>query len=115
MKIAVSSQGPELDSLMDQRFGRCPYLLLIQTDDMSSNALLNPYANESGGVGSRLASLLVDRDVKVLLTGKVGPNASYALNATKIRVVVDCDGPVELAVKKFLESPNFPGKNESMG
>lgn len=108
MKIAVSSQGTALDSLMDQRFGRCPYLLLIQTDDMHADAILNPYAKESGGAGSRLASLLVDRGAKVLLTGTVGPNASAALNAAGIRIVHDCDGTVEFAVKKFVESQDVP-------
>jgi len=31
MKIAVSSQGPGLDSQIDPRFGRTAYLLIIDT------------------------------------------------------------------------------------
>lgn len=32
MKVAVTAQGPDLDSLIDPRFGRAQYFLLVDTD-----------------------------------------------------------------------------------
>lgn len=33
MKVAISSNGKNLESLIDPRFGRCPYFLFVETDD----------------------------------------------------------------------------------
>ena len=41
MKIAVSSQGKNLESPLDPRFGRCAYFLIVETDDMSFEAVHN--------------------------------------------------------------------------
>ena len=34
MKICISSTGKNLDAIVDQRFGRCQYFLIIDTDTM---------------------------------------------------------------------------------
>jgi len=94
MKIAITSQGDNLDSLVDQRFGRCPYLILVETDAMQVEAVANPYADEGGGVGSRLAALVADRGVQEVLTGTVGPNARQALDAAGVGAMLDCKGTV---------------------
>ena len=41
MKIAISSTGNTLDSKMDQRFGRCPYFLIVDSKTMSFKAKTN--------------------------------------------------------------------------
>jgi len=41
MKVAISSSGKDLDSQIDPNFGRCPYYLIVETDDMSFEALDN--------------------------------------------------------------------------
>ena len=38
MKIAVTSTGPTLDDMMEARFGRCPYFLIIDLDNMEFEA-----------------------------------------------------------------------------
>ncbi|MDY7110172.1 MAG: NifB/NifX family molybdenum-iron cluster-binding protein [Planctomycetota bacterium] len=101
MKIAITSQGDNLNSAIDQRFGRCPYLLIVETDGMQGEAVVNPYADESGGVGSRLAGLVADKGAEVVLTGTLGPNAQDALDAAGIRAVLDCAGTVRESVESF--------------
>lgn len=102
MKIAITSRGDTLDSPIDQRFGRCPCLLIVETDGMRTEAVANPYAEERGGVGSRLASLVAGRGVEVVLTGTLGPNAQEALDAAGIEAVLDCKGTVREAVDAFI-------------
>ncbi len=101
MKIAVTSQGNDLDSPVDQRFGRCPKLLIVETDDMTYDAIENPYVEETGGVGGRLASLLADRHVSAVLTGAVGPHAQQALEAADIQIVPGCSGPAREEAEAF--------------
>lgn len=38
MKVAVSAAGTELNAGIDPRFGRCPYFIIVNTDDMISEA-----------------------------------------------------------------------------
>lgn len=41
MKIAVSATGPELEDLMDPRFGRCRYYIIADTEALNFEAVLN--------------------------------------------------------------------------
>ena len=41
MKIAVSSEGPGLDSMVDPRFGRAAGFVLVDTDSMAAEYLDN--------------------------------------------------------------------------
>ena len=49
MKIAVSAGGKDLDSQIDPRFGRCAYFVIVETDDMSFEALDNEGITLGGG------------------------------------------------------------------
>ena len=51
MKIAVTATGPSLDEQVEPRFGRCPYFLIIETDDMDYEAVENPNVILGGGAG----------------------------------------------------------------
>jgi len=41
MKVAVSANGKELDAIIDPRFGRCAYFIIVETDDMGFEAFDN--------------------------------------------------------------------------
>jgi len=113
MKIAITSNGPEPDSPMDMRLGRCPYLLIVETDDMSCESVVNPHASESGGVGTRVASLLADRGVEAVLTEQCGPHARSALDAAGIRMVGLCAETVRQAVEAFMNGTDDDGSTEA--
>ncbi|MFB3925736.1 MAG: NifB/NifX family molybdenum-iron cluster-binding protein [Syntrophales bacterium] len=44
MKVAVSSTGPDLESLLDPRFGRCRYYLIVDTESLAFEAVDNSAA-----------------------------------------------------------------------
>ncbi len=50
MKIAISSAGRDMNSQIDQRFGRCAYFIIVQTDDNSLDVFENEFKS-LGGVG----------------------------------------------------------------
>jgi predicted Fe-Mo cluster-binding NifX family protein len=41
MRIAVTAAGSTLDATMDPRFGRCAYFVIVETDDMTFEAIEN--------------------------------------------------------------------------
>jgi predicted Fe-Mo cluster-binding NifX family protein len=104
MKIAVTSQGTNLDSQVDPRFGRAAYILIVDTKSLDFEVLDNKEnANALKGAGIQAASMVSDKSAEVLLTGYCGPKAFMTLEAAKIRVANDIEGTVEDAVKAFNE------------
>lgn len=41
MKLAISSTGPELSNLVDPRFGRCRYYVIVDPETMTFSAIEN--------------------------------------------------------------------------
>lgn len=87
MKIAVTSQGLALSSQVDSRFGRAPYLIVIDTElqgfvvhDNSENA------NADQGAGVQAGRMVVGLGVTALITGHVGPKALGVLKAGRVKV-----------------------------
>ena len=104
MKIAVTSQGTNLDSQVDPRFGRAAYILIVDTETFEFEVLDNKEnANALKGAGIQAASMVSDKSVKALLTGYCGPKAFMTLEAAKIRVANEIEGTVRDAVKSFNE------------
>ncbi len=102
MKIAVTSQGKDLDSDMDPKFGRAAYILIVDTETLEFEAFDNSEnVNAFKGAGIQAASLVGNNGAKVLLTGHCGPKAYQTLDAVGIKVVNDVMGTVRSAVKEF--------------
>ncbi|MGD8587405.1 MAG: NifB/NifX family molybdenum-iron cluster-binding protein [Chromatiales bacterium] len=122
MKIAVTSSGPDLDADIDPRFGRCPYIALIDNESGASETLSNPFVDASGGAGTQAAQWILDHDVHVLVTGRCGPKAMMVLDDAGIRVVEGASGKVrdaekliEHSVSPAAAAPIQPGRGPGMG
>jgi predicted Fe-Mo cluster-binding NifX family protein len=101
MKIAITSQGPNLISPVDEHFGRAPYFCIIE------EGTLTAISNEAGvnaaqGAGIHAAQTLVDHGVQALITGHVGPKAWAPIEAANIRVFSITGGTVEEALAAWL-------------
>lgn len=88
MIVCIPSQGPTLDSRMDDRFGRASYLIFFDSNFDSSRILENPHAGGSGGVGPMVVQFLVQNGTEVLIAPKLGGNADTGLRAAHIRVIM---------------------------
>ena len=101
MKIAVTSTGPTLDDMMEARFGRCPYFLIIDLETMEFELLANPNIALGGGAGIQSAQLMADKGVSTVLTGNCGPNAFQTFGAANIQVITGVSGRVRQAVEQY--------------
>ncbi len=103
MKIAVSGAGDSLDATVDERFGRCPYFVFVESETMAYEAVPNPGAEAMGGAAPRAAQILAEKNADVVITGAVGPNAERSLAALGVKIATDISGTtVGEAVRNFI-------------
>ena len=110
MKIAVTSTGKDLDAQVDPRFGRCEYFLIVDTDTMDYEAVVNENAQSRGGSGIQAGQFMAQRDVKAVLTGNCGPNAFQTLSAVGIEIFTGVNGVVREVVDRFTNGELTPTK-----
>jgi len=81
VRLAVSSAGPDLDSLVDGRFGRCAYFVVVDTETLECEAAPNSAAAQASGAGIAAAQLLARCGAQGVVAAQLGPNAHQALSA----------------------------------
>lgn len=102
MKIAVTSQGPNLASPVDPRFGRARYFVVVETESDRVTAHDNAQNAEAPqGAGIQAAKVVTDLSAAAVITGNVGPKAFGALQASGIPVYTGASGTVEEAIEGF--------------
>jgi predicted Fe-Mo cluster-binding NifX family protein len=101
MKICVTATANSLDAQIDPRFGRCSYLVIVDSETMRFEAIPNMAAGVTGGAGIQAAQIIANKGVKLLITGNVGPNAFGALSATGIEIVTAASGTAREVIEKF--------------
>jgi len=101
MKICLSSTGKNLDATVDQRFGRCQYFLIVDTETMKVKAVPNESTMSSGGAGVQAAQIVVKERVGSVITGNIGPNAFQILQAAGIKVFTGAEGTVQDVLERY--------------
>lgn len=102
MKVVVTAQGTDLDSMSSPVFGRCPALVIIDTETMEHEGIANPGVAAGSGAGIQAAQFVIDRGVQAVLSHDVGPNAFAVLEAAGVPVYRIDRGTVRQAVEAFV-------------
>ncbi|MFO7792085.1 MAG: NifB/NifX family molybdenum-iron cluster-binding protein [Candidatus Saliniplasma sp.] len=100
MKVAISASGQGEGSKIDDRFGRCPYFIMVDTDEMDFKTIENEHTDKSHGVGPQVVQSLSEKGVDAVITSNVGPNAHQTLNSAGIKVY-KASGKISDAVDKL--------------
>jgi len=114
MKICITSQGDNLDAQVDPRFGRCQYFILVDSESLEFEAVVNPNMDAMGGAGIQSGQLIADKNIKVVLTGNVGPNAFQTLQSAGVDVITGVTGTVKESVEKYKSSELKPTEKPSV-
>ncbi|WP_235185464.1 NifB/NifX family molybdenum-iron cluster-binding protein [Desulfonatronum thiodismutans] len=102
-RIAVSSEGPLLDDMVDPRFGRAAGFVVVDQVGNASSYIDNGASQVMAqGAGIQAAQNLANAGVEVVISGFVGPKAFQALSAAGIQIIQNVEGvTVGQAVERF--------------
>ena len=102
MKVAITSQGKELSSEIDLRFGRAKWIIVVDTETgefQLQDNVVNLNAVQGAGIqtGQNIANL----GVEAVITGNIGPNAFKTLNAAEVKMFLAQKQTVRQALDLF--------------
>jgi len=102
MKIAVTSQGPQMNSTIDPHFGRAKYFVVVDTETGEFSAADNSQnLNAVQGAGIQAGRNVVNLGVAAVITGHVGPKAFSTLQTGGIKIYTGAQGTVAEALEQF--------------
>jgi len=101
MKIAITSQGNSLESRIDQRFGRCAYFVVFDTETKAMEFIPNPNREVENGAGPASVQLVASRMVSKIISGEFGMKIKSLLDSLKIQMIVIKDP--EKTIREIIE------------
>ncbi|MBW1645010.1 MAG: NifB/NifX family molybdenum-iron cluster-binding protein [Deltaproteobacteria bacterium] len=101
MKIAISASGSTMEAMVDPRFGRCQYFIIVDPETGEFEALANEFQGAAGGAGTQAGQLMASKGVQAVLTGNCGPNAFAVLQDAGIQVITGVSGTVSEVVERY--------------
>ncbi|MBN1293453.1 MAG: NifB/NifX family molybdenum-iron cluster-binding protein [Candidatus Latescibacteria bacterium] len=102
MKIAISSQGKDLSSPADPRFGRTKFFIVVDTDTGAFTAHDNSQnLNAPQGAGIQAAKNVNDLGVQAVISGNMGPKAYAVLQSAGIDIYTGATGTVKETLEAF--------------
>jgi predicted Fe-Mo cluster-binding NifX family protein len=106
MKIAITSTGPTLEDNVSTEFADSRYLLIVDFDTLSYEAVISPViADDSPAAGRLLAQHLWREGVSKILANHSNPEVLQSfletLRGTEIQIVGGMSGSVRSAVRQF--------------
>ena len=88
MKVAITSTGNTLESNVDQRFGRCAYFVIYDSESKSVEYIPNPNKQISEGAGPASVQILAERGVNKIVSGDFGLKVKPLLDSLKVQMIV---------------------------
>lgn len=104
MKIAVASTSADMSGSVASKLGTAPHVLLIETDDMSFEALEGLPPSSGPGAGTAIISMAVGCGAQAVLAGYVAPHIVNAMKGRGVDIVSGVRGTVIDAVTDYLHS-----------
>jgi len=115
LKIAISTNGPDLEAQVDPRFGRASYFLLVDPETLEFEVVPNlPNLQAAQGAGIQAAALVARHRPAAVLTGHCGPKAFHTLEAAGIPVIVGVEGSVREAVQNYHTEKFSPARGPNV-
>lgn len=77
-----------LNSILDDRFGRAPFIMIYDTEDQKIiHSEANPFAEQDHGVGVSVANFIIQQACDAAVGNRFGPKAGDILKTAGIKMV----------------------------
>ncbi len=105
VKLCVTSHDKDMDSQVDEVFGRAAYFIIVDIETMEAEIIKNTAAKEKRRASIVAAKVISDKGADALLTGKVGAKGLTALSEAGIKVYQGASelDSVKDAIEKFIK------------
>ncbi len=103
MKIGFPVDSNNLDAQISLKMNSAAWLIVVDTDDMSFEAVPVPQMSARSGSGIQALSLLLERGAKILMLGYIAPHIAQSLEKIGIKVITNVNGRVEDRVNQYAE------------
>lgn len=114
MLIAITAESPDTDSMVAEKFGRAPFIIIYDTVKNTSEYLHNPFVNLYGGAGIQTSQFIIENNVEAVITKDIGPNPLRFLKSADIKVYLCAGGKIIDVIKDFIQMNLIEVKQESM-
>ena len=84
MKLCITAAGNDISAATDAAFGRAPWFVLVDTESGITQGIENVSAQAAQGAGIAAAQAMTEHGVDAVLTGRLGPKARAALEASGV-------------------------------
>jgi len=117
MKIAIPANAPDLGARVENRLGTAPYLLVIDLDDLSFEAVAGPSATGGPGAGIEAISIVTGMGAEAILAGFISPHIALTLEEKGVAVITPVVGSVMDAIEKYRQGarPRMTGSPQQPG
>jgi len=112
MKTAITATGNSLESTIDQRFGRCAYFVVYESENRSIEFIPNPNKDTEDGAGPLSVKVLASRNVRKIVSGEFGMKIKPLLDSLKTQMIVIQDP--EKKIKEIIEMLNHKKSGEDI-
>lgn len=92
MMIAIPVSENNMDTEINDRFGRSPFFCFYDTITGKTEFRENNHKDSAGGVGPQVAEFLGNHSIKKALAVEFGPKAKDVLNRPKIETQIIASG-----------------------
>lgn len=88
MKVAITSTSNDPEATLDNRFGRCQYFAIYDTESHVIAFISNPNKDNIEGAGPASAQLVVSSGVTKVVSGEFGAKVKSIFDSLQIPLVV---------------------------
>ena len=88
MKVAITSTGNSLESKLDQRFGRCAFFVIYDTEKEEMEFITNPNKDAQNGAGPASVQMVASHNVQKIISGEFGIKVKSLLDSLKIQMII---------------------------
>ena len=97
MKIAITSTGNNMESKLDQRFGRCSFFVIYDIQTKGMEFIPNPNKDALEGAGPASVQYIASNGVKKVVSGEFGVKVKSIFDSLQIQLVMVNDSEKKIS------------------